>query len=42
VHFQKEEDLQLPALDAAPAERTEAILKRMHTEIGNGPEHAHQ
>jgi len=32
VHFRKEEDLQLPAFDAAPPELTEAVLKRMEGE----------
>jgi hypothetical protein len=38
VHFRKEEDLQLPAFDAAP-EITESVLKRMETTTGH--EHAH-
>lgn len=29
VHFRKEEDLQLPAFDAAPPEVTESVLERM-------------
>jgi hypothetical protein len=37
VHFRKEEDLQLPAFDAAPPEVTESVLARMH---GAGA-HAH-
>ena len=37
VHFRKEEDLQLPAFDAAPPEITAAVLKRMESET----EHAH-
>ena len=37
VHFRKEEDLQLPAFDAAPPEVTESVLERMETETG----HAH-
>lgn len=41
VHFRKEEDLQLPAFDAAPAEITEAVLKRMETETGHVHEHEH-
>ena len=41
VHFRKEEDLQLPAFDAAPPEITEAVLKRMETETGHAHEHAH-
>ena len=36
VHFRKEEDLQLPAFDAAP-EVAERVLRRMH-EVGG---HAH-
>ena len=40
VHFRKEEDLQLPAFDAAPPEITEAVLERMATET-RGHEHAH-
>lgn len=40
VHFRKEEDLQLPAFDAAPPELTEAVLKRMETETGHAHEHA--
>ena len=41
VHFRKEEDLQLPAFDAAPPEITEAVLKRMETETGHAHEDAH-
>ena len=41
VHFRKEEDLQLPAFDAAPPELTEAVLKRMEAETGEAHEHAH-
>ena len=41
VHFRKEEDLQLPAFDAAP-EVTEAVLERMETETGHAHEHGHQ
>ena len=41
VHFRKEEDLQLPAFDAAPPELTDAVLKRMETETGEAHEHAH-
>ena len=37
VHFRKEEDIQLPAFDAAPPEVTEAVLKRMESLT----EHAH-
>ena len=40
VHFRKEEDLQLPAFDAAPPEIIEAVLKRMETETGHGQQHA--
>ena len=39
VHFRKEEDLQLPAFDAAPPEVTEAVLKRMETLTGHAHEH---
>jgi iron-sulfur cluster repair protein YtfE (RIC family) len=39
VHFRKEEDLQLPAFDAAPREVTETVLKRMETETGHSHEH---
>ena len=35
VHFRKEEDLQLPAFDAAPREVTEAVLERMQAETGH-------
>src|SRR5215207_4950975 len=38
VHFRKEEDLQLPAFDAAPPELTEAVLKRMEAETGEDHE----
>jgi hypothetical protein len=41
VHFRKEEDLQLPAFDAAPAEITEAVLERMATKTVHSHEHAH-
>lgn len=41
VHFRKEEDLQLPAFDAAPPEVTEAVLERMETMTGHAHEHAH-
>ena len=37
VHFRKEEDLQLPAFDAAPPGVTERVLERM----GSLPGHAH-
>ena len=40
VHFRKEEDIQLPAFDAAP-EVTEAVLKRMETLTGHAHEHPH-
>ena len=39
VHFRKEEDIQLPAFDDAPAEVTETVLERMETLTGH--EHAH-
>jgi hypothetical protein len=39
VHFRKEEDLQLPAFDAAPPEVTEAVLERMEALAGHA--HAH-
>ena len=35
VHFSKEEDLQLPAFDAAPPEVTAAVLERMETASGH-------
>jgi len=41
VHFRKEEDLQLPAFDAAPPETTEAVLERMEAETRHAHEHAH-
>jgi len=41
VHFSKEEEIQLPAFDAAPPEFTEATLKRMVTLTGHAHEHAH-
>lgn len=41
VHFRKEEDLQLPAFDAAPREITEALLARMEAATGHGHEHTH-
>ena len=37
THFDKEEDIQLPAFDAAPPEVTESVLQRM----GHVHEHAH-
>jgi iron-sulfur cluster repair protein YtfE (RIC family) len=39
VHFAKEEELQLPAFDAAPPEVTEAVLERMDALAGHA--HAH-
>ena len=39
VHFRKEEDLQLPAFDAAPPEITEAVIARM--ERATGHDHGH-
>jgi hemerythrin-like domain-containing protein len=39
VHFRKEEDLQLPAFDAAPAGITEAVLERMATATGHQDSH---
>jgi iron-sulfur cluster repair protein YtfE (RIC family) len=39
VHFRKEEDLQLPAFDAAPPEVTEAVIARM--EAVTAHDHAH-
>jgi iron-sulfur cluster repair protein YtfE (RIC family) len=41
VHFRKEEDLQLPAFDAAPPELTQAVLERMEALAGPGHVHAH-
>ena len=41
VHFRKEEDLQLPAFDAAPAEITEAVIARMERATGHDGEHLH-
>jgi hypothetical protein len=38
VHFAKEEEIQLPAFDAAP-EVTERILRRLGATAGHG--HAH-
>jgi hemerythrin superfamily protein len=35
VHFRKEEDLQLPAFDAAPPEITEAVIARMERATGH-------
>ena len=39
VHFRKEEDIQLPAFDAAAPEVTEAVLERMETLTGHAHEH---
>ncbi|HEU6445279.1 MAG TPA: hemerythrin domain-containing protein [Gaiellaceae bacterium] len=39
VHFRKEEDLQLPAFDAAPPEVTQRVLERMEELAGH--EHHH-
>ena len=39
VHFRKEEDIQLPAFDAAPPEVTQAVLDRMGALAGHA--HAH-
>ena len=39
VHFRKEEDIQLPAFDAAPPELTASLLERM--EALTGHTHAH-
>lgn len=41
VHFRKEEDIQLPAFDAAPPEVTEEIIKRMEERTGHAHAHAH-
>lgn len=41
VHFRKEEDIQLPAFDAAPAEVTQAVLERMEALAGHAHSHAH-
>ena len=41
VHFRKEEDLQLPAFDAAPPEVTRAVLERMEAAAPEGHGHAH-
>jgi iron-sulfur cluster repair protein YtfE (RIC family) len=40
VHFRKEEDIQLPAFDAAPPEVTQAVLERMETLAGHAHQHA--
>lgn len=39
AHFRKEEDLQLPAFDAAPPEVVDSVLERMGALAG--PAHAH-
>ena len=39
VHFRKEEDLQLPAFDAAPGDVTQAVIERMGELAGHA--HAH-
>ena len=39
VHFRKEEDIQLPAFDAAPPEVTQAVLERMGALAGHAREH---
>jgi hypothetical protein len=39
VHFRKEEDIQLPAFDAAPPELTRSVLERM--EAQSGQTHVH-
>lgn len=39
VHFRKEEDIQLPAFDAAPPELMRAVLERMESQSGHT--HAH-
>ena len=39
VHFRKEEDIQLPAFDAAPPEVTQAVLERMGALAGQAHEH---
>jgi iron-sulfur cluster repair protein YtfE (RIC family) len=40
VHFRKEEEIQLPAFDAAPAAVTEAVLDRMERLGGHVHDHA--
>ena len=39
VHFRKEEDLQLPAFDAAPPEVTQSVLERMERAAGEAHVH---
>ena len=41
VHFRKEEDLQLPAFDAAPPEVVHGILERMESLAGHAHGHEH-
>lgn len=41
VHFEKEEEIQLPAFDAAPPEVTRAVLERMEALAGHAHRHAH-
>ena len=41
VHFQKEEDIQLPAFDAAPPEVTRSVLERMEALAGHAHHHGH-
>jgi iron-sulfur cluster repair protein YtfE (RIC family) len=41
VHFRKEEDIQLPAFDAAPAEITKSVLEQMEAQAGHAHEHTH-
>lgn len=41
VHFRKEEDIQLPAFDAAPAEVIKTVLERMETLAGPTHKHTH-
>jgi iron-sulfur cluster repair protein YtfE (RIC family) len=41
VHFRKEEDIQLPAFDAAPPELTRAVLERMQAATSHAHEHSH-
>ena len=41
VHFRKEEDLQLPAFDAASPEITEAVIARMQHATGHDHQHSH-
>ena len=39
VHFRKEEDIQLPAFDAAPSEVTDAVIERMEALAGHAHSH---